>query len=549
MKPFSFLWQKSPRVVLSAIFLSILGGASGTLIIALIHRSLDDPDRIGTALIWAFFGLCIGRMLLSAWAGILIVRLVQGVILDLRLKLSRLILATPLATLEKLRAPRLLANLTEDMTALGNGLAAIPHFLVQAVILVGCFIYLGWLSPVLLATVLGLWIFGFFTYKIPMRRAFRRYILIRQTQDRLYQHFRALTEGIKELKLSTPKRDNFYEEMFRPTADQVRRHTVFGDSLYAISTHWGNLVYFLIIGFLLFVFRGVLGLDEVALTGGVLLILFMIGPMGTILAVMPALAKTTVALAKLERLGFTLEDASGGTIPKNETLVSGWHSVALKDVRHTYYREKEDATFTMGPLNFTLHAGETVFLVGGNGSGKTTLAKLLTGLYQPESGDILLDGEPVRTGEGAPYRNLFAVVFSDFFLFENLLGHQPNATEAQRYLETLELDRKVAIENGVFTTVDLSQGQRKRLALLAAYLEDRPIYVFDEWAADQDPLFKEIFYTQLLPDLKAKGKTLLVITHDDHYFHLAGRIVKMSDGQIEHDAPETAMGILGASNL
>jgi putative ATP-binding cassette transporter len=218
----------------------------------------------------------------------------------------------------------------------------------------------------------------------------------------------------------------------------------------------------------------------------------------------------------------------------------------LVGVTHTYYREEDNGSFNLGPIDLTLRPGELVFLTGGNGSGKTTLAKLITGLYAPEAGEICVDGKPVTDELREDYRQCFSVVFSDFYLFESLLGidgFELNS-RARDYLVRLQLDRKVRVENKKPSTTDLSQGQRKRLALLTAYLEDRPIYLFDEWAADQDPLFKEVFYQHLLPELKARNKTVLVISHDDHYYHVADRLIKLDYGKIEYDrrmsGPEAA---------
>jgi putative ATP-binding cassette transporter len=176
-----------------------------------------------------------------------------------------------------------------------------------------------------------------------------------------------------------------------------------------------------------------------------------------------------------------------------------------------------------------------VFLTGGNGSGKTTLAKVITGLYVPESGEIKLNGQEVTDETIDDYRQYFSVVFSDFYLFESLLGlNNPEADEkARKYLEQLQLAHKTTVIGGALSSVDLSQGQRKRLALLTAYLEDRPFYVFDEWAADQDPYFREIFYHEILPELKSRGKTLLVISHDDRYYYLGDRVIRLDYGKIE----------------
>src|SRR5262249_7237581 len=207
-------------------------------------------------------------------------------------------------------------------------------------------------------------------------------------------------------------------------------------------------------------------------------------------------------------------------------------------VCHAYEREGEETSFTLGPIDIALRPGELVFLVGGNGSGKTTLAKLLTGLYMPETGELRLNGERVTAERLEHYRQHFAAVFSEFYLFDTLLGMETPGLDAQarKYISELHLAHKVKVQDGVLSTTDLSRGQRKRLALLTAYLEDRPLYVFDEWAADQDPQFKEIFYYHLLPELKARGKAVVVIGHDDRYFPVADRIPRIQDCKLVRHA-------------
>lgn len=197
----------------------------------------------------------------------------------------------------------------------------------------------------------------------------------------------------------------------------------------------------------------------------------------------------------------------------------------------------EESGFSLGPLTLTLQSGQLVFVVGGNGSGKSTLAKLISGLYPPQGGAIFLNGQRITEANVEWYRQHFSAIFTDFYLFESYLGFSGQTLDqrVQDYLRQLELEHKVRVENGVLSTVDLSHGQRKRLALLTAYLEDRPIYVFDEWAADQEPRFRELFYTQLLQQLKQRGKLVIVITHDERYFHLADHLIKLDYGQVEFD--------------
>jgi len=191
-------------------------------------------------------------------------------------------------------------------------------------------------------------------------------------------------------------------------------------------------------------------------------------------------------------------------------------------------------SFTLGPINCAINPGELVFVIGGNGSGKSTFVKVLAGLYTPQDGEIRLNGTTVTEKSREWYRDQYSVVFADFFLFNKLLGlHGPEIDiRARTYMSLLAMDEKVEVRDRTFSTIDLSQGQRKRLALVTAYLEDRSIYVFDEWAADQDPQYKEIFYLKLLPDLRARGKTIVVITHDDRYFHLGDRVIKLEYGKM-----------------
>lgn len=188
--------------------------------------------------------------------------------------------------------------------------------------------------------------------------------------------------------------------------------------------------------------------------------------------------------------------------------------------------------FRVGPVNLSIEPGEILFIVGENGCGKTSLIKLLLGLYTPQRGEVRLNGKAVGPEGLDDYRQLFTTVFADYYLFDDLPEHEHSLpSDATRYLERLEIAHKVSVRDGAFTTTDLSTGQRKRLALVNAWLDGRPVLVFDEWAADQDPTFRRVFYTELLPDLKRLGKTIIVISHDDRYFDTADKVVHLSRGK------------------
>jgi len=406
-------------------------------------------------------------------------------------------------------------------------------------ILLGCLVYLCWLSPVLLLGALIFMGVGIVTHQLPVKRAIKYYARARETTDALFKHLRTVVDGTKELKLHRRRRNAFYTELLEPSARASQQNHATGDIIWTAAGSWGQILFFIFIGLVLFLVPTMSPRNGMVLTGYTLTVMYMMGPLEFVLNFVPNLTQANVAMKKIDAITESLDDQFVIETAADAEVKRTWNSLELVGVQHTYRRENEEEEFSLGPLDLSLRPGELVFITGGNGSGKTTLAKLLIGLYTPQQGEIRLDGKTITDERRDDYRQLFSVVFSDFYLFENLLGLSDFNidTKAQNYLAKLQLDRCVQIKDRTLSTLELSQGQRKRLALLTAYLEDRPIYVFDEWAADQDPQFKEIFYFELLSRLKESGKTVIVISHDDRYYHVADRVLKLNYGLIEFDNP------------
>ncbi|MFN6525687.1 cyclic peptide export ABC transporter [Nostoc sp. ChiSLP03a] len=532
-----FLLRSSWGMVAIAIATGFLSGGSSAGLIALIsHAASSGSTSRLTSIIWGFAGLAIVALITSIVSQVMLIRLSQNAVLQLRMRLSRQILASELSHLERLGNPRLLATLTEDIQAVANAVYQMPFIFINLAIVLGCITYITWLSWLVLLMVCGISVVAIASCQWLLNRGGKLLTLAREDEDYLFKHFRTITEGVKELKLNYKRREDFLEEKLQSTANEFRHHNVNGLSLFAITSSWGQLIFFFALGFVLFVLPNLLTINPETLSGYILTFTYLVLPMDNIISKLPLLSKASIALQKIESLGLSLASRTEiSTVPP--ALKSDWHRLKFQSVTHTYYTEQEDNSFIFGPVDLTLYPQELVFIVGGNGSGKSTLAKLITGLYIPDNGEIWFDDELISEENREWYRQHFSVVFSDFYLFEELLGLKNSYLDAQarKYLQKLQLDHKVKVENGQISTTALSQGQRKRLALLTAYLEDRPIYLFDEWAADQDPVFKEIFYTQLLPELRSQGKTVLVISHDDRYFHLADRIIKLDYGKIEYD--------------
>jgi putative ATP-binding cassette transporter len=528
--------KRAPLMMGLIILVGIISGASNAALLAMIGRLLSGAAPMSTRFIIIFFALCITLPVARFASEAMLINLSSKAMLALRMRLSRQILSAPLRRLEESGPHRLLATLTEDVPAIGNSLVNIPIVTMHISIVLGCLIYLGWLSWLLLLGVIGFMIVGTLSYQAPLRRGTRRYIIVREEWDKLFKHFQALTSGVKEMKLHHDRREAFVTKALYPTAAALRKHAMIGHLNFVGANSWGGSLFFILIGLILFTTHGWSGINAQTLIGYTLGILYMMTPMQIILTSIPTFATASVSMRKVEELGLTLHETDASDeISRQVKAGSSWKSLELVGVTHTYHREGETGGFLLGPIDLTLEPGELLFITGGNGSGKTTLAKLLLSLYIPEEGQIYLDGKVVTDETREQYRQLFSVVFSDFYLFESLFGLDSVHLDAnaKKYLEQLQLDHKVKVEDGALSTIELSQGQRKRLALLTAYLEDRPIYLFDEWAADQDPLFKEIFYHQLLPELKAKKKALIVISHDDRYYDVADRVIKLDYGKLQ----------------
>jgi putative pyoverdin transport system ATP-binding/permease protein len=525
------------------ILTGVIGGLGVTTLVALVSTALGRVGSPTRGLIWGFAALCIVSPVMRFASQALLVRLTGKSVFILRMRLCRQIMSAPLRQQEEIGSHRLLATLTEDIPVIVGALAAIPTLFVNIAILVGCLVYMGWISWVMLLSITGFMIVGIISYQIPVSRAWRYFRLAREEADAMFRQYRAITDGGKELKLHRRRRKDFASEL-ESTTKSLQDHNIAGNTIHTAAADWGEILFFVFIGLVLFVLPLLIQVEAPTLMAYVLIVLFIRTPLIQVLNTVPGLGRAAIAAGKVESLGLSLlAGPSEADLRSDPHSDRNWSTLELSGVTHSYHGDGDDEGFTVGPLDMTLRRGELVFLVGGNGSGKTTLGKLLTGLYSPDSGDMRLDGELITARNRDDYRQFFSAVFSDFYLFESLLGFDGNGIDdlARESLIKLQLDRKVSVENGAFSTIDLSQGQRKRLALLAACLEDRPIYLFDEWAADQDALFRDVFYYQILAELKEKGKTILVISHDDRYYHIADRIIKLDYGMIVTD--ESVTGI------
>jgi putative ATP-binding cassette transporter len=522
------------------VCVGMLSGFLSTGVLALINHILHHPSDHFLLLVLGFVGLVAGKILANVVSQMLLVRFAQDTILDLSLSLCAKIVRAPLRRSEERGAANILVTLTDDVSWVTWAVQCFPSFLMNVALVLGCGIFLAWLSWSVFLGVAGVAIVSLLVHQW-LHTSTRRIIeASREARAELFQRFRALTDGLKELMMHRARREEFIDQEVRGAAEYYRAINLKERRVRALLGVWTQVSFYSLIGYLVFLFPSFGTNSPEALTGYIVAILYVMGPISSILEIAPTLERGQVALENIERLGISLDadledfetrqmvDLEPGIPP-----VLQWNNVEFS------YGEGDgvETPFALGPISLELYPGELVFVIGGNGSGKSTLVKVLAGLYKPLRGDVRLGGTMITDENREWYREHFSIIFSDFHLFRKLLGQSDSQVErlVPQYLRLMHLDQKVTVRDRTFSTLDLSQGQRKRLALVTAYLEDRSIYVFDEWAADQDPQYKDIFYKTLLPDLRARGKLVIVITHDDRFFHLGNQVIKLDDGKVvEH---------------
>lgn len=485
-----------------------------------------------------FVGLLVLMFGMGTVASLTMTTLGHRLVYQLRCHLVKRVLDTDMERLEALGPARILASLNHDTGQITTAFISLPSAIYGIAMTLGGFAYLAWLSAPLfyaIAAWLGITVLA---GGLLLKRTHERIFQAREIEDKLYEDYQAVIEGRKELALNRWRAWQLYKKEFEPHANAGRDHETYADVYNGLNENWVNTMILGAIGLSFFLAQSLAWTDTSTAATFALTILFLRTPLTAVVTAIPGLLGGGVALSKLKSLELAAYKPHFDQVKTD--LPQDWQCLHLNAVSYCYAQRDGDKGFDLEPIDLRLKRGETVFLIGGNGSGKSTLARLLTGLYRPQGGQIWVDGIAVDESSRAAFRQMFATVFSDFYLFQQILKSQDAAVdevEIQRWIDILALRGKAKIAHRRIQDTRLSQGQRKRLALLVALMEDRPILVLDEWAADQDPHFRQVFYTQILPELKSAGKTIFAISHDEHYFHLADRLLKLNEGQIQELMP------------
>ncbi len=534
-----FAYYRWPFIGVMILSLASAGlgiGAIAYINQRLIARSGDQlADYAGV--LPEFLGLIVLLLAVTLGAQLALTLLGHHFVHGLRGRLVKQILDTDIERLEQLGSADLLASLSSDIRNITLAFVRLPELVQGIVLTLGAVLYLGWLSPsmmlvtaawVTLTIMGGSWL---------VARVYRHLAEVRETESRLYANFEAVIHGRKELALNRQRAREYFESDYSVNARQYQHHVVRADTCHLSAINFSNIMMLGAIGIVFYLANGLgWASSEVAATYS-LTLLFLRTPLIQAVGALPTLLGADVAFEKLRKLSLApAREGFESSMTPSHSPIEQWKTLSLHGVSFTYAGQTSDkSAFAVGPLDLTLTRGELVFLIGGNGSGKSTLAKLLTGLYRPSEGELLLDGRTLEEDGREAWRQQFSAVFTDFHQFDRLLGQDGISADSaliDQWLGYLDMREKLELEGDRVANPALSQGQRKRLALLMAVAESRDILLLDEWAADQDPQFRRIFYRDLLPRLREMGKTVFAISHDDHYFQQADRLFEMRSGRL-----------------
>ncbi|EXJ11070.1 cyclic peptide export ABC transporter [Imhoffiella purpurea] len=534
---FEFVRAEAGRIDrLTVLMTAVAGIANGLAVATAIHTAEKlQPGSLHFRELLLFVSLMALFVYCKRYSMNESTRMMEGVVRTLRLRILGKLRTTGLLGQEGIDKGIFYSSLTADTSTISTSTVTAVNAVSSSIMLVFILLYIAVMSTKALVISCGIIGLLIFFYLGNEKRISSALVKSSVSENRFMNNLGGLLAGFKELKMNRRKYDDFSrEELEGVIDDSAELKTDAGLGL--------NVTILIAQTFLLIAIGGILFLlpqfdssDISIIPKLIALLLFASGPIGDFAMAIPAISRAEAAIDNIRALERLIDQGQS----RNETICErqpieplSWGTIRLDDIHFQFPLREGGRPFSIGPMDLIFHKGEITFIVGGNGSGKSTFLKVLTSLYEPTGGHIRLDDREITPYNRASYRDLFSTIFTDYYLFRRLVGiDTPDGDRIQTLLERMELADKTSIEHGEITNCDLSTGQKKRLALVTSVLEDKPVMIFDEWAADQDPVFRQFFYDVLLPELKAQGKTVIAVTHDDRYFHAADRVYKMEYGR------------------
>jgi putative ATP-binding cassette transporter len=518
----------------------VAAGAAMALMMTIVNTVADLTGDM--AVDWEkfiLFVLCaVTAISMNVYALNLTALLSERLVERVRVRIAGLIRRSELDGIERIGTVRVYDTVARETTVISSSAGMIIYSMTTAVALVLAAVYVAALSLlafVVIVVLLAAWVYF---YHFSQRRSRGALEEAMAAEGRFFALLSHVLYGFKEIKLHNARGEDLEMGHLQPASRDAEIKKVAANRRFNSGLIVSYTVFYTLLGSAVFVLPQHLDDARTAMKV-VYVVIFMLTTVDGVTRALPLLAKVELALDNLDTLDANLVRAAREPAERVIDAPTTFKAIELKGIVYSHRDHEGVVSFTLGPCDLAIQPGETIFVVGGNGSGKSTLTRVLTQLYKADHGTLLWDGVIVEESNAARYRNLFSAVYADFHLFDRLYGMADIEPERVRaLLADVGLADKTKYEDGRFSNVELSTGQRKRLALVVALLEDRPIYVLDELSADQDPVFRQRYYKEFLPALKARGKTLIVVSHDERYFDSADRVIVMEDGRFKSGSME-----------
>lgn len=542
MKLLDLLKKESKTSGLKLAFMSVMAGLSNAAVLAIINAASEKISKhTGDIHYLLYFALAMTTYIVSQrYIMITSSTEVEHIIDRFRVRLVKKVRNCELELLEKLGRSELYASISKETMTISQAVTTLVMGMQSAILILFTSFYLAWLSvQAFLISVAFVWIAISIHFQ-RSREISEQFHEAARRENRLMDSLTDVMDGFKEVKMNSEKGDalvDHFEKLSHSTAE-IKIQTL---SVHASQLIFSQGAFYLLLATIVFIVPQFTPMYDDVLIKITTAILFLIGPISAMAASVPVLSAANAAAENIYDLEAKLT-YKDDRIPPTAAVkpIRSFKTITFNHVFYSYHDAHGGSSFGIGPIDLTINAGELIFVAGGNGSGKSTFLKLLTALYFPVSGVIKIDDAFLDAGNRQAYRDLFSIIFTDYHLFKKIYGIADiNVDEINRMLGEFELTGKTHYSGGEFDTIDLSTGQKKRLALLVSILEDKSIYIFDEWAADQDPVFRRKFYEEILPTLKKAGKTVIAVTHDDKYFGLSDRRLKMTEGRFVEEKNES----------
>ena len=531
---FQFLSQESPKELKRLIGFSALLGVTNTVLVAVINAAAKQVSESGNVT-WQFFLfalLLFFFLIIAKFSNSENIQNSRDIIYRFRIRIMRDVFRSNLAKIDEIGRHYIIEVMARDTQMVAQSIVIVVTAFQSIATLIFMTLYLATVSITAFAIIAVASVLIILVGVRKLSNVTQRLDGMAKDEMQVNALYSDFLNGYKEIKMNSRRA----YEMTSDLMQQTKSVNVETTKVITALTNFFNylqVVLYVVVGIIIFVVPVFSSGFSSSVMTATTTALFLAGSLTGIIMSIPHISQADVAAKSLRNLANNLEQAGEPEFSDPPGRFDQVGQIALKEVIFSHSKIEEPSRFTLGPISYTFEQGQVYFIRGNNGSGKTTLMRILIGLIQPQSGQILVDGAPLSLPASTQYRDLFAVVFSDFFLFKKLYGLSvSDPEESDRLLRLFKMSDKVKISEGEFSDIHLSTGQRKRLALIVALLEKRQFLVLDEWAADQDPEFRREFYHEIIPAIRAMGKTVIAITHDDQYYEVADYVLRMSDGKL-----------------